>query len=105
MHSSSQCQVIHWKEGHKGECHASKANNFGHTINESDIICNNGHLETSKIANSPTLLNPISLGSFKSNNKKLNEDDKKPLSIQTTKIPCSSLPISGILPKPKTVSF
>jgi hypothetical protein len=97
--------VIHWKEGHKNKCHAPKANNFGHTINKSEIMCNGKHLETPKNANPTNILNPISLGFFKNDNKKLVDAHKNSLPIQATKGPCHSLPISGGLSKPKKVSY
>ena len=105
MCSSSKCQVIHWKEGHKSECHAPKANNFGLSINKSETMCNGKHSKTSKNANPSTLLNPISLGFFKNDNKNLSDDDKNSLPIQLMKAPCNSLSINGSLSKPKMVSL
>ena len=96
--------MIHWKEGHKSECHAPEAKNEG-LINNVDTMCNGKHLETSKKDQPTTLLNPISLGFFKSDITKLNDVNKKSLPAKETKSPSNSLSISGSLPKPKTVSF
>ncbi|KAG0616996.1 hypothetical protein M758_5G157300 [Ceratodon purpureus] len=101
---SPECQVIHWKEGHKSECHAPEAKNEG-LINNVDTMCNGKHLETSKKDQPTTLLNPISLGFFKSDITKLNDVNKKSLPAKETKSPSNSLSISGSLPKPKTLLF
>lgn len=101
MHSSSACQVVHWKEGHKNECRAPQEHNFNIIINKSENMCNGEVLKTSKNADSTIVSNPLSLGFFKSFNKTIN-DERKKLQCQLVNAPHNALTTRSFS-RPKTV--
>lgn len=104
IYSSSECQKLHWRSGHRNECHVPVSSRPSGSGGESVAVCNGKHPETSKSGVSTTVLNPISLGIFKSDSNK-STSVKKSSPSQVAKIPGNALTKDGSLPRPKSVSF
>jgi len=104
MYSSLECQVVHWKESHKNECRIPKEKSFESEVNKSENMCNGKQLKTSKSVDSTIVLNPISLGFFKSYNKKIKKE-KEQLSSHFVNAPTNAPALVRNFPRPKTVIF
>lgn len=101
---SSECQKLHWRSGHRNECHVPVSSRPSGSGGESVAVCNGKHPETSKSGVSTTVLNPISLGIFKSDSNK-STSVKKSSPSQVAKIPGNALTKDGSLPRPKSLLF
>jgi len=104
MCSSSECQVVHWKESHKNECCTPKQNKSESEVNKSENMCNGKQLKTSNSADSTVVLNPISLGFFKIHNKKIKKEEER-LANHFVNAPTNAPALVKSFPRPKTVIF